>query len=167
MQSNRLGICFLVAFFSTTTLNAAHAADPPTNNGQNLQTWTSSDRFALIGCLVIGLGAGLGGTASYIDAKDKIAKADADEKKIEASTGKSCPNASGCADVAKMRDDAETSEHGAIAGMVIGGLLLGVLTPMVIYSGFQPKKPSAPNLMMKIQPVFAPGQTGFVMAGRF
>lgn len=147
------------------TIFPAHA-DPSSKQTQNLQTWTSSDRFALAGCLVLGLGAGVGGTVSYLDSQTQFEKVDKLEMDIQKKTSKLCPAASGCDDVARMREDAERQERGAVIALVLGGLMIGLI-PVVIYNGFQPKKPSAPNLMMQLAPVVSPAQGGLVLTGRF
>lgn len=156
------GVCPAYADPATTN------TDPSATNPKNLQTWTSSDRFALLGCLTIGLGSGVGGTMAYLGALEKEEKANEFEKGIQEASGKSrpCPGESGCDELARLREDASGSKRGGIAGMVIGGLLIG-LVPFVIYWGFQPKEPSVPNFMMKLQPVLGPGQAGLFMTGRF
>jgi hypothetical protein len=52
-------------------------------NGNQLQTWTSSDRFAPIGGIVIGLGAGVGGMGALFDAQPKEKKADEFEQGLK------------------------------------------------------------------------------------
>jgi hypothetical protein len=121
-----------------------------------------------MGCLTIGLGAGVGGTFAYLRGVETEEKANEHEKRIREISGKSkpCPGESGCDEVNRLREEAAGSQRGGITGMVIGGLLLG-LVPVVIYYGFQPKEPSVPNMMMKLQPILGPGQGGLVMTGSF
>ena len=165
LRKNAISLVLATAIMGTVF--PAHA-DPSAKQGQNLQIWTGSDRFVLVVCLVCGLGVGLGGAASYADSQDQKEELKKLEMDYQIKYGKPrpCPSDGFCTEVKRRSDEAATQERGAIAAMVIGGLMIGML-PLVIYSGFQPKKPSSPNIMMKVAPTLAPGQGGLVLTGRF
>ena len=136
--------CAAVTFAACCSVTAPALADPPaykviqpaTNSNQ--KTWTSGDRFALMGVLMFGSAMLVPGTIFLLSGPAE----DPAEETRRLRTGWGL--------------------------FIAGNVWFGALLPLVIYSANQPKDPgqSVPNLMM-FAPNIGPGHLGLSALGTF